>query len=121
MPAPFFDTNIVIDWLVDRPEARQELARYPRHRISRIVWTEVLAGEPADTRDVVAELLDPFEVVEIDRRIATNAAAIRHRTRIKLLDALILATAQVDGAILVTRNTEDFPATMPGIHVPYSI
>ena len=39
----------------------------------------------------------------------------------KLLDALILATAQIYGAILVTRNTRDFPATMPGIRVPYTL
>ena len=39
----------------------------------------------------------------------------------KLLDAFILATAQVNGAILVTRNTKDFPATMPGVRVPYTL
>lgn len=38
----------------------------------------------------------------------------------KLLDALILATAQTSGAILVTRNTEDFPE-MPGVRVPYKL
>lgn len=39
----------------------------------------------------------------------------------RLLDALILATAQTSGAILVTRNTEDFPETMPGVRVPYKL
>jgi predicted nucleic acid-binding protein len=33
---------------------------------------------------------------------------------------MILATAQVHGAILVTRNTKDFPARMPGIRIPYT-
>jgi hypothetical protein len=37
-----------------------------------------------------------------------------------LPNAYILATAQVNGAILVTRNTADFPATMPGVRVPYT-
>mgnify|MGYP001604148531 CR=1 FL=1 len=116
---PFFDTNIVIDWLRRRPQARAELARYKRHRISRITWTEVLAGEPLETRSYAQELISPFEVVEIDARIAAAAADIRFRAKMKLLDALILATAQVSGAILVTRNTQDFPAQMPGIRVPY--
>jgi predicted nucleic acid-binding protein len=49
------------------------------------------------------------------------AADIRHRTRMKLMDAYILATAQVNGAILITRNTKDFPAEMPGIRVPYTL
>jgi hypothetical protein len=117
---PFFDSNIVIDWLNDSQAATNELERYPRHRISRIVWTEVLASEPLESRDEVQRLISPFEVVELDTRIALAAADIRYRTRIKLLDAYILATAQVNGAILITRNTKDFPANMPGIRVPYS-
>jgi len=119
MSDPFFDTNILIDWLKDRPQASAELQRYRRHRVSRIAWAEVLAGEPVETRPLVQELLTPFEVVEIDQRIAGAAADIRYRTRMKLLDALILATAQVHGAILITRNIRDFPAEMPGIRVPY--
>ncbi len=121
MSDPFFDTNILIDWLFDRPEAVRELGRYPRHRISRIVWTEILAGEPTETRSEIRDLLQPFEVVELDGRIATIAADIRHRTRMKLLDAFILATAQVNGAILVTRNSKDFPATMLGVRIPYTL
>lgn len=121
MADPFFDTNILIDWLYDRSQAVAELDRYPAHRISRIVWTELLAGEPSATRGRVQRLLDAFEIVEVDGRIASAAADIRHRTRMKLLDALILATAQVNGAILVTRNTKDFPVNMPGIRVPYTL
>jgi len=118
---PFFDTNIVIDWLNRQPKAKAELSRYPRHRISRIVWTEILAGEPLENREVVRELIAPFDVVELDARIAAAAADIRHRSRMKLMDAYVLATAQVNGAILVTRNTKDFPAAMPGIRVPYTL
>jgi predicted nucleic acid-binding protein len=116
---PFFDTNVVIDWLFDRLPAIQELSRYRRHRMSRIVWTEILAGEPVHRRSELQHLMAPFEVVELDARIAAAAADIRHRTRMKLMDAFILATAQVNGAILITRNTKDFPANMPGIRVPY--
>ena len=121
MSDPFFDTNILIDWLSDRPQAVSELSRYSRHRISRVVWTEILAGEALETRDTIRELIAPFEVVEIDARIALAAADIRHRARMKLLDAYILATAQVNGSILITRNTKDFPAEMPGIRVPYTL
>ena len=121
MSVPFFDTNIVIDWLKRRPQARSEILRYPAHRISRIVWTEVLAGEKLEDRPMVQDLIAPFEVVEIDARIALAAADIRHRSRMKLMDAYILATAQVNGAILITRNTKDFPANLPGIRVPYTL
>lgn len=121
MADPFFDTNIVIDWLKRKSHAIAELARYRGHRISRIVWTEVLAGEALDARDSVRQALANFEVVELDARIATAAADIRHRSRMKLIDAYILATAQVNGSILITRNTKDFPAEMPGIRVPYTL
>jgi predicted nucleic acid-binding protein len=116
---PFFDTNILIDWLKRRPQAVVELARYRGHRLSRIAWTEVLAGETLGARDLVRQALANFDIVELDARIALAAADIRHRSGLKLLDAYILATAQVNGAILITRNTKDFPARMPGIRVPY--
>lgn len=119
MSAPFFDTNIVIDWLKRLPQAMTELASYREQRISRIVWTEVMAGEAFERRDLVQEALSHFETVEIDDRIALAAADIRYRSRMKLMDALILATAQINGTILITRNTRDFPAAMPGIRVPY--
>lgn len=119
MSDPFFDTNILIDWLKGYPQAAAELARYKRHRISRIVWTEILSGEALERRDVIQQAIAPFEVVELDARIASAAADIRHRKKMKLMDAYVLATAQVNGAILITRNTKDFPAELPGIRVPY--
>jgi predicted nucleic acid-binding protein len=121
MSDPFFDTNILADWLLDRPQAVAELVRYNHHRISRVVWSEILAGEALERRGEVQRLIAPFEVVEVDARIAMAAADIRHRTGMKLLDAWVLATAQVNGAILVTRNINDFPAEMPGIRVPYTL
>jgi predicted nucleic acid-binding protein len=117
----FFDTNILIDWLSAQPAAAGELKLYDRRRISRIVWAEVLAGEPDATRASVARLIAPFEIVEVDAEIATRAAEVRYRTRMKLMDALIYATSQMHDAVLVTRNTKDFPATMPGIRVPYKL
>jgi predicted nucleic acid-binding protein len=119
--APFFDTNIIIDWLRRQPEARAEIARYTRHSISRIAWTEVLAGETLESRGRIREVLSHFTVVEVDERISLAAAGIRHRSRMKLLDAYILATAQVNGSILITRNIKDFPAEMPGVRIPYTL
>lgn len=121
MSDPFFDTNILVDWLKNKPQAIAELSRYNRHRISRIVWTELMSGEAIETRSKMAQLLSPFQMVELDERIAAAAANIRYRGNMKLLDAYVLATAQVNGAIFITRNTKDFPAEMPGIRIPYSL
>ena len=101
--------------------ATAELDLYDRHYISRIVWTEVLAGEEGGARDLVLQALSNFDIVELDARIATAAATIRFQSRMKLMDAFILATARVNGGTLVTRNTKDFAADTPGIRVPYSL
>jgi predicted nucleic acid-binding protein len=58
-------------------------------------------------------------VDELDTHIAAHAAALRReRPGLRLADAVIWASAQVNHRILVTRNIKDFPAAMPGIRVP---
>ena len=50
-----------------------------------------------------------FLVLTITQEIAEQAVSLRRKNRIKLPDALIQATAQKHNALLVTRNTRDFP------------
>ena len=119
-----FDANIVIDALAGFPPARAEIKRAveygSRAWISRMAWIEVLSkGSDAIVKDALA-FLDRFGLDEIDDEISLRAAALRRdRPRLKSPDAIILATAQIRGRVLVTRNTKDFPAEMPGIRVPY--
>lgn len=121
-----FDANILIDALAGFPPARSEIQRAVavgnRPWISRMAWIEVLSkGNEAVVRDTVA-FLDRFGMDEIDEEISLRAAALRRdRPRLKSPDAIILATAQTRGRVLVTRNTKDFPAEMPGIRVPYTL
>ncbi|ABC62577.1 type II toxin-antitoxin system VapC family toxin [Erythrobacter litoralis] len=121
MSDPVFDTDIIGDWLRGVPQAAAELARYRKHRTSRLSWMELLAAEPLESRDALEALLTPFQVIELDARIGAAAADIVRRSGLGLTRAIILATAQCSGAILITRNTEDFPAAMPGIRVPYTL
>lgn len=120
------DANIVIDALLNHEPAHHELRRIAqsgtRMWISRMAWIEVLSkGSDAAVRDVMA-FVDRFGLDEIDAEISTRAAALRReRPRLKSPDAIILATAQIRGRVLVTRNTRDFPANMPGIRVPYTL
>mgnify|MGYP000551228763 CR=1 FL=1 len=118
------DANILIDSLLEHDPARREITRIAesgaRMWISRMAWIEVLSkGNDAVVRDAVL-FLSRFGLDEIDDEISHRAAALRReRPRLKSPDAIILASAQVTGRILVTRNTKDFPAEMPGIRVPY--
>jgi predicted nucleic acid-binding protein len=119
-----FDANIVIDALVGYPPARAEIQRAAsaglRPWISRMAWIEVLSkGDETIVREAMA-FLSRFGLDEIDDEISRRAASLRReRPRLKSPDAIILATAQIRGRVLVTRNTKDFPAQMPGIRVPY--
>jgi predicted nucleic acid-binding protein len=63
--------------------------------------------------------LRDFSLVELTRPIAREAVAIRRSRRVRLPDAIIWATARHQSALLVTRNTKDFPPDEPGVRVPY--
>lgn len=120
-----FDADIVIDALGGFPPARAEIERAvsagTRAWLSRIAWLEVLSkGDAAVAKGALA-FMSHFGLDEMDEEIALRAAALRReRPRLKSPDAIILATAQTRGRVLVTRNIKDFPAEMPGIRVPYT-
>lgn len=119
-----FDSNILIDTLRGVPAGRAEIERANRQGrvwVSRMVWIEVLSKGEGDSLTRAQRLLSGFGIDEVDAEIAARAAALRReRPRLKSPDAVILATALTRGRVLVTRNTKDFPAEMPGIRVPYT-
>lgn len=117
-----FDTNILIDYLNGIDAAKKEIERHRHRLVSIVTWMEVLAGARSDDeRDVIEMFLRDFEVVPLDRHIASEAVDIRKAHRVRLPDAVIWATARVQSALLVTRNIKNFPEDEPGIRVPYSV
>ncbi len=54
------------------------------------------------------KLIDYANVYYLDENIADKTIEIKKRVNIKLADAVIAATALVNGHRLVTRNTDDF-------------
>jgi len=116
------DTVILVDALMGVEQAKRELLARRRHWISRVTWTEFLAGAKPDGEAATEDFLRFFSVIEVSEEIGRRAALIRSQQKtIKLPDAIIWASAQTTGRILVTRNTRDFPAKMPGIRVPYTL
>ncbi len=115
-----FDTNILIDYLNGVDASQAELARYRERLVSVVTWMEVLAGAHDDAEaDVIEMFLRDFQIVEITRRVAREAVEIRKERRLRLPDALIWASARTESALLVTRNTKDFPKDDPGVREPY--
>lgn len=121
-----FDANILIDALVGQRLAHDELRRVRDSGaglwISRMAWLEALSkGDEALVREAL-KFLSRFGMDEIDEQVSLRAASLRRqRPSLRSPDAIILATAQTRGRILVTRNTKDFPATMPGVRIPYTL
>lgn len=115
-----FDTNILIDYLNGVEEAQQELDRYRDRLISMVTWMEVLVGaHNEEEADVIEMFLRDFRVVDLTRGVARDAIEIRQTARLRLPDAIIWATARHESALLVTRNTKDYPRDDPGVRVPY--
>ena len=121
MVAALFDTNILIDYLRGVSAARDELERYSDKSISIITWMEVMAGVPESAEPATRAFLKGFNVIQLDAEIAVRAVKIRQTHRVKLPDAVIWATAEIEKLLLVTRNTKDFPENWPGVRMPYKL
>lgn len=122
MSEAVFDSIILVDALRGVEAARSELLRYSQRFISRVTWIEVMVGARPDDGGKTEAFLDHFRLIEVGEDIARQAAALRSQQKnLNANDAIVLASAQTTGRILVTRNTADFPAEMPGIRVPYTL
>ena len=121
MVSALFDTNILIDYFNNVPQARDEISRYPDGAISIVTWIEVMAGAPPQHEAMTRAGLADFSIVPLDEQVADIAARLRQLHRLKLPDAVIWASAQARGHLLITRDAKDFPANDPAIRVPYRL
>ena len=110
------------DYLNGVAKAGHEIRRSHDPAISVITWIEVMTGAANEDEESVLRVFPAnFLCLPITREVAERAAANRRQKKIKLPDAIILATAEVAKRQLVTRNVKDFPAGMRGVRVPYRI
>lgn len=116
-----FDTNILIDYLNGREEARQELLLYQNPHISIITWMEVLIGTAKSEEQLVRGFLQRFIVADINLEISERTIDVRKNHKPRLPDAIIWATAEYLDAMLVTRDEKAFPVDKPWVRIPYQI
>ncbi|MFB9243779.1 PIN domain-containing protein [Massilia antarctica] len=122
MVKALFDTNILIDYLNGIAEAELACDHYVDKAISVVTWMEIMEGvsEDEDERLLVEAFLAQFELVPIDHKVALEASRVRETHAMRLPDAVIQATANLSGRVLITRDTRDF---VPGdtVLVPYTL
>jgi predicted nucleic acid-binding protein len=117
-----FDSDVLIDYLQGLPAARDELARYRQPCCSIVSFMELLVGARTHAERRAAEgLLASLTRLELTEPIARRAVELRRELRLKLPAAIVLASAEVEGCILVTRNKRDFPAGDPRVRFPYDL
>lgn len=121
MVKALFDTNILIDFLRGVPAAGKELNRFADRAISVVTWMEVMVGAPLPAARETRAFLGGFALVELTGDVAERAVVLRQQYRLKLGDAIVWASAQVHGMLLVTRDTKGFPEGDPGVRVPYGV
>jgi len=116
-----FDTNILIDYLRGIAPARVEADRHSDRAVSIITWMEVMAGSTAANEQDARSCLLNFFTLPLTAEVAERAFLLRRTNKIKLPDAIIQATAEGSGRVLITRNTRDFPADTAGVRIPYTL
>jgi hypothetical protein len=116
-----FDTNILIDYLRGISLARAECDKHSDRAVSIVTWMEVMAGSTAANEGDARSCLLNFYTLPLTAEVAERAFLLRRASGIKLPDAIIQATAEGSGRVLITRNTRDFPPGTPGVRIPYTL
>lgn len=109
---PVVDSNLIIDYVRGISKASGVLDFLTDKMISVMTLAELLVGcdNPAKESDIRGYFQRQYQVIDMNSSIAAKAAEIRRERRIKLPDAVILATAFECDTYLITRNTKDFVA-----------
>ena len=125
-----WDTNTAIYYLQQQlpPSAEKFidalLNNTGRPVISAITEIELLCWKTTTRKDqeVLYNFIGDSLVIELEQPIKLKTADIRKACRIKLLDAIIAATAIMYNLSLISRNTTDFK-NIPALTIinPYTL
>ena len=105
MPIIVLDTNIVLYYLGGKIAGFLPLGKY---LVSVITEIELLSypGLNSDEENQIISFLSHITVVGLESNIKNRAIGLRKKYKLKLPDAIIVATAQSVDAILLTNDTK---------------
>lgn len=104
------DSNVIIDFSKGKLEINRIAENYPYFYISIISYIELLGYNFANKKEqsLIENILKHLPIINIDLMIANVAINYRKKNKIKLPDALIISTAKILEADLITSNVRDF-------------
>lgn len=106
------DSNVIILASRQQIDTEKLLSLYDEFYVSIVTFMEVYAYDFQNQteKDLIDELFANLEIVEVSRAVAEQAIIYRKHSgkKIKLPDAIILATAKHLGADLLTEDWKDF-------------
>ncbi len=114
MTSVLLDTNIIIDYSRDNPNAVELVENLDiLPSISVITVAEIIQGVRDKERPFFRGIFEVWNVIPISREIALLAGEYRlqylESHNLGLADAFIAASASIQGAQLTTLNIKDFP------------
>lgn len=106
------DSNLIILASKQQIDTEKLLSLYDEFYVSIVTYMEVYAYDFQDQieKDLINELFINLEIIEVSRAIADQAIIYRKNKikRIKLPDAIILATAKYLNTDLLSDDWDDF-------------
>lgn len=91
--------------------------------ISVVTITEILTGMRPGEEQQTEKLLSLFKVLDVDEATSRQAGLylrqFRKSHKLELGDALIAASAKLNGADIVTRNVKHYPMSDVSVVAPY--
>jgi hypothetical protein len=119
MNGKLVDTNILIYLSKRKLELDQVTQPGVLLYISVITYMEVLGYKFNNDfeRQTIEQLCKHFPIIDLNPKIVDKVISIKQRHKIKLPDAIILATAIISKFELITANTIDFINIEPGLSI----
>jgi len=104
------DSNVIIDAVRNLIDIERSIFQFKDIYISLITYIEVLGYNFKDENEklLTLQILGMFVIINPDVEIADLTISYRKMKKIKVPDAIILATAKKLNAILLTSNIADF-------------
>ena len=110
-----FDTDIIINFLRGNEAAKRVMLSIEDEDMpscSVVTVAEIRAGMREGEQLATMSLLESFDVLSIDKKIAQLAGDLKRKTRqqqLELDDGFIAATALIHQAVLITHNPKHYP------------